>query len=95
MRFSLQGLGTSCASLYDFLVPVICVATDLSQPDSVYLLEDGLELWLTVLHNSVQMTPPLFQLASNIAPILGKKNEWNIGPVSYARKADKVRQKLA
>ena len=37
---------------------------------SVYLLEDGLELWLVALQNSRQLLPQWMQLASNIPPIL-------------------------
>ena len=37
---------------------------------SVYLLEDGLELWLVALQNSRQLLPQWLQLSANIPPIL-------------------------
>ena len=37
---------------------------------SVYLLEDGLELWLVSLQNSRQLLPQWLQLSANIPPIL-------------------------
>lgn len=40
-----QGLGAESKNLYPFLLPVIQLSTDVSQPPHVYLLEDGLELW--------------------------------------------------
>lgn len=43
--FFLQGLGAESKNLYPFLLPVIQLSTDVSQPPHVYLLEDGLELW--------------------------------------------------
>ncbi|MEQ2197609.1 hypothetical protein XENOCAPTIV_000914 [Xenoophorus captivus] len=40
-----DGLGAESKNLYPFLLPVIQLSTDVSQPPHVYLLEDGLELW--------------------------------------------------
>lgn len=40
-----QGLGADSKNVYPFLLPVIQLSTDVSQPPHVYLLEDGLELW--------------------------------------------------
>ncbi len=68
--FALQGLGSLNTALTPFLYPVIKLSTDLSQRCSVYLLEDGLELWLAVLHNTKEATPDLLKLADNIPPIL-------------------------
>ena len=73
--FIVQGLGTMCASLSPFLLPLIHMSTDLSSPTSVYLLEDGLELWLSVLHNNKEMTNDLFSLAKNIRPLLDLGSE--------------------
>ena len=59
-------------TLSPFLLPIIQLSTDLSEACSVYLIEDGLELWLTVLHNTKKASPELLQLAKNIPPILGE-----------------------
>ncbi|KAG8598777.1 hypothetical protein GDO81_002737 [Engystomops pustulosus] len=40
-----KGLGGDGQNLYPFLLPVIQLSTDVSQPPHIYLLEDGLELW--------------------------------------------------
>jgi hypothetical protein len=50
---------------------VIQLSTDLKNPSSVYLLEDSLELWLAVLHNSKNMLPHWMELTKNMPPILG------------------------
>ncbi|KAM7149707.1 importin-11 isoform 3-T3 [Molossus nigricans] len=52
-----QGLGADSKNLYPFLLPVIQLSTDVSQPPHVYLLEDGLELCgCTSLHSHQQCT---------------------------------------
>uniref|UniRef100_A0AAQ6ANM2 Importin-11 n=1 Tax=Amphiprion ocellaris TaxID=80972 RepID=A0AAQ6ANM2_AMPOC len=61
-----QGLGAESKNLYPFLLPVIQLSTDVSQPPHVYLLEDGLELWyghtcstltfMTLTKNSLRQT---------------------------------------
>jgi hypothetical protein len=42
------------ASYCDLLLPVVRASVDVSSPDSLYLLHDGLDLWLQLL----QYTPP-------------------------------------
>ena len=46
------------------------LSTNINNPCSVYLLEDGLELWLVSLQNSRQLLPQWMHLTSNIPPIL-------------------------
>ena len=84
--FIVQGLGTMCSSLSPFLLPLIHLSTDLSSPMSVYLLEDGLELWLAVLHNTKEMTNDLFSLAKNIGPLLELGSE-NMTTMAYILQA--------
>ncbi len=48
------------------------MSTNLSDPCSVYLLEDGLELWLTVLQNTKEPNDRIFALVGNIPPLLGE-----------------------
>lgn len=47
------------------------LSTDLSQESHIYLIEDGLDLWLTVLENSIDMTPGIFELCERLQAILG------------------------
>ena len=55
-----------------FFHSVVKVSTDLEDKQSVYLLEDGLELWLAALHNSKQLLPQWMQMVANIPRLLGK-----------------------
>ena len=70
--FYLQSFGSACTSFYDFLVPVIDLSTDVTQDPHVYLMEDGLDLWLITLHHSSAVTENLLKLFKNIPLVLGK-----------------------
>lgn len=68
-------LGSSSSEFNQFLVPVIQLGTDVQQSAIVYLLEDCLELWLTVLENSLTMTNELMQLFTNMLALLDYSTE--------------------
>jgi len=68
--FIVQGLGTVSEGLLPFLGPVLELSTDLTQDSHIYLLEDGLELWLTLLHNTARPYPALLKLLPRIPPLL-------------------------
>nr|XP_056704641.1 importin-11 [Euleptes europaea] len=70
-----QGLGADSKNLYSFLLPVIQLSTDVSQPPHVYLLEDGLELWLVTLENSPCLTPELLRIFQNMSALLELSSE--------------------
>ncbi|XP_057645829.1 importin-11 isoform X3 [Chionomys nivalis] len=70
-----QGLGADSKNLYPFLLPVIQLSTDVSQPPHVYLLEDGLELWLVTLENSPCVTQELLRIFQNMSPLLELSSE--------------------
>ncbi|XP_027527254.1 importin-11 [Neopelma chrysocephalum] len=70
-----QGLGADSKNLYPFLLPVIQLSTDVSQPPHVYLLEDGLELWLVTLENSPCLTPELLRIFQNMSSLLELSSE--------------------
>jgi len=65
-----QSLGTSSHSITDFVFSVVKVSTDFEDKQSVYLLEDGLELWLTALHNSKHLSPQWMQMVTLIPRLL-------------------------
>ncbi|XP_072353060.1 importin-11 isoform X1 [Scyliorhinus torazame] len=65
-----QGLGADSKNLYPFLLPVIQLSTDVSQSPHVYLLEDGLELWLVTLENSPSITTELLGIFQNMSALL-------------------------
>ncbi|XP_037114580.1 importin-11 [Syngnathus acus] len=70
-----QGLGAESKNLYPFLLPVIQLSTDVSQPPHVYLLEDGLELWYVTLENSPAITPELLRIFQNMSALLELSTE--------------------
>ncbi|XP_065513088.1 importin-11 [Caloenas nicobarica] len=70
-----QGLGADSKNLYPFLLPVIQLSTDVSQPPHVYLLEDGLELWLVTLENSPCLTSDLLRIFQNMSALLDLSSE--------------------
>uniref|UniRef100_A0A8D2ZLI5 Importin-11 n=1 Tax=Scophthalmus maximus TaxID=52904 RepID=A0A8D2ZLI5_SCOMX len=70
-----QGLGAESKNLYPFLLPVIQLSTDVSQPPHVYLLEDGLELWFVTLENSPAVTPELLRIFQNMSALLELSSE--------------------
>uniref|UniRef100_A0A1B6L138 Importin-11 n=1 Tax=Graphocephala atropunctata TaxID=36148 RepID=A0A1B6L138_9HEMI len=72
-----KALGTlsESAVMSEFLLLVVQVSTDTQQPSHVYLLEDGLELWLTVLENSTAISQPLLLLYNNMNPLLETSTE--------------------
>ncbi|POI35563.1 hypothetical protein CIB84_000686 [Bambusicola thoracicus] len=74
-RVNVQGLGAESKNLYPFLLPIIQLSTDVSQPPHVYLLEDGLELWLVTLENSPCLTPELLRIFQNMSALLELSSE--------------------
>ena len=68
-----KALGSVSADLNPFLLPVIQLGTDVNQNAIVYLLEDSLELWLTVLENSPAMTNEFMILFNSMPALLGTK----------------------
>ncbi|XP_029197189.2 importin-11-like [Acropora millepora] len=65
-----KGLGVLSQNMYSFLLPLIHISTDITQPPHVYLLEDGLDLWHNVLMNASRITPELLHLFVNLQALL-------------------------
>lgn len=59
------------AQLAPFLYPVIRMSTNVNEPAHIYLLEEGLDLWQSVIEHNATLTPELLALADNILPIIG------------------------
>lgn len=70
MTHLVEGLGVLSRNMYSFLLPLIHLSTDITQPPHVYLMEDGLDLWHNVLVNASCMTPELLQLFVNMPSLL-------------------------
>jgi len=71
MSLYLQGLGPVCTTMFDFLLPVIKLSTDVSNDPHVYLYEDGLDLWYNTIICTPTLTPQLLELYTNMSPLLG------------------------
>ncbi|XP_076103519.1 importin-11-like [Mytilus galloprovincialis] len=65
-----QGFGTSCSCMFNFLLPVIQMSTDVTQDQYIYLVEDGVELWHVTLQNTSASTDHMLQLFSNMTGLL-------------------------
>ncbi|KAK2150064.1 hypothetical protein LSH36_425g01002 [Paralvinella palmiformis] len=65
-----QGLGPVCTTMFDFLLPVIKLSTDVSNDPHVYLYEDGLDLWYNTIICTPTLTPQLLELYTNMSPLL-------------------------
>lgn len=61
--------------LHDFLINIIRVSTDVGEDCHVYLLEDGLLLWLTTLENTAHPHDALLHLYDNMMPLLELSTE--------------------
>jgi hypothetical protein len=68
-------LGPESTAAYGVLLPVLGLATDISQPDELNLLEDGLGLWLVALRNAPQPHPQLLQLFPNLHAVMARSTE--------------------
>ena len=74
-----KSFGAQSVNYHPFLIPVLHYSTDTNNPASVYLLEDGLELWNITVQNSVQMTPDMLKLFENIKPLLDRDTDiWKL-----------------
>ena len=51
-------------------MPIIEHSTNLQSSDSVYLLEDGLALWLATLSQLGQLSDPMLHLFKNVPPLM-------------------------
>nr|XP_023029960.1 importin-11 [Leptinotarsa decemlineata] len=70
-----KSLGGVKPELNPFLLPIIQLGTDTSHNAIVYLLEDSLDLWLTVLEYSPTMTNELMRIFNNMPPLLEYSTE--------------------
>lgn len=63
------------SSLTQFLYSVINYSTNINEPAHVYLIEEGLELWLAVVDNSCSISEFLLDLAGNLLQIIKQSSE--------------------
>ncbi|KAJ1865288.1 hypothetical protein LPJ73_000053 [Coemansia sp. RSA 2703] len=70
-----EALGTQSVVLQPFVVPLIQHSVDLDNPAHVYLLEDGLDLWLALVRNGLTIDPAVRALLKNIPKLLQYSTE--------------------
>lgn len=61
-------------SITPFVYRVIDMSTNVNDPSTVYLLDEGLELWLIVIQYTPAPNEALLKLCDNLVPIIGKLN---------------------
>lgn len=66
-----QALGSESVNLEPLVVGVVALSVDVNQEGHVYLLEDGLELWIALLENTPTPTPAIMDLFRNMPALLG------------------------
>lgn len=69
------GLMRESEGLHEFLINIIRISTDVREDCHVYLLEDGLLLWLTTLENTATPHDALLQLFDNMLPLMEISSE--------------------
>ncbi|KAJ1807625.1 hypothetical protein LPJ75_004760, partial [Coemansia sp. RSA 2598] len=70
-----EALGTHSTAIQQFIAPLVQHSIDLSDPAHVYLIEDGLELWLALIRNGTALDPSMSQLAKSIPSLLQYSTE--------------------
>ncbi|XP_066590935.1 importin-11 [Prorops nasuta] len=68
-------LGSESVFLQSLVVSAIAISCDVSNEEHVYLLEDGLELWLALLGNVQAPTPVIMELFKNMPAILENSSD--------------------
>ena len=70
-----KALGSDSVLLQDFVIGVVELSCDMNQEGHIYLLEDGLELWLALLENTRSSTPPIMNLFKNMPALLESSSD--------------------
>ncbi|XP_078037262.1 importin beta11 [Augochlora pura] len=68
-------LGPESVIIQPLVTGVVAFSCDVNQSDHVYLLEDGLRLWSTLLENAPAPTPDIMDLAKNLCALIDQSGE--------------------
>lgn len=60
------------SAIINFVYQVIEMSTNVNDPSTVYLLDEGLELWLMVVQYAAAPNDQLLRLCDNLLPIIGR-----------------------
>jgi len=71
-------LGEHSTSIHSFLLPLISYTTDISNEDTLYYMEDSLELWKTVMQQTPTINDNILNLFPNIPKMLSASFEYVI-----------------
>lgn len=66
-----QALSSQSAIVQPMIVSMVNLSCDLNQDAHVYLMEDGLELWLALVENATAPTPGMMDLLRHMPSLLG------------------------
>ncbi|KAK3271881.1 hypothetical protein CYMTET_19794 [Cymbomonas tetramitiformis] len=75
MHKMVVAMGVDCVAAYPMLLPLLEYCTDITQPEELNLMEDGLLLWHETLKQVPQADPRLLQLFTNLPAILERSFE--------------------
>ncbi|KAJ2882355.1 hypothetical protein FB639_002410, partial [Coemansia asiatica] len=70
-----EALGVHSTAIQHFIAPLVQHSIDLSDSAHVYLIEDGLELWLALVRNSSALDPSICELLKSIPGLLQYSTE--------------------
>ncbi|XP_043278117.1 importin-11 isoform X2 [Venturia canescens] len=70
-----NALGSDCVTIEPLVVAVVGLSCDVHQDDHVYLLENGLELWLALLEATSTSSPGMMGLLKNMPDLFDCSSE--------------------
>ncbi|XP_071559337.1 importin-11 isoform X1 [Temnothorax nylanderi] len=70
-----KALGSESVILEPLVVSVVALSVDVNQEGHIYLLEEGLELWIALLENTPTPTPAIMDLFRNMPALLDQTTE--------------------
>ncbi|XP_043468445.1 importin-11 [Leptopilina heterotoma] len=73
-----KAMGAESNVLEPFVVGAIALSCDVNQEGHVYLLQDGLELWLALVENAPNLTSNILGLFQNMPSLLEMSSEYLI-----------------
>ncbi|KAJ1738310.1 hypothetical protein LPJ79_005719 [Coemansia sp. RSA 1821] len=71
----IEALGSQSTNLQSFTAPLVRYSTDPNNPAHVYLIEDGIELWLTLIRNATVLDSTVIELLQLLPQLLQYSTE--------------------
>ncbi|KAJ2310774.1 hypothetical protein IWW54_003009 [Coemansia sp. RSA 2705] len=70
-----EALGAQSTALQSFVAPLVRHSTDLNDPAHVYLVEEGIELWLMLIRNATALDTSMMELLQLLPGLLQYSSE--------------------